>query len=99
MSQSSGKAKAKKINILDDKFGKKARALESKKKDMDKNESKVVIHAGTSAGAFVTGKKFVIKMKSLKNRHVQTHDSDSDVGGDCVTFIKQVVSMKVKSED
>lgn len=88
MSQSFGKATPKELNMMEDKYGKKDRAQESKKKDLEKNESKVGTYGGSSARAFVTGKKYVIKMKYLKNKLVQTHDSDSDVDGDWVTLIK-----------
>lgn len=54
MSQSSRKAKAKEVNMLEDKSRKKAKALESKKKDLEKNEFKVGTHDGPSVGASVT---------------------------------------------
>lgn len=49
MSQSSRKAK-----LLEDKSGKKARALEPRK-----SETKVHMHVGPFVGAYVTGKKSV----------------------------------------
>ncbi|KAI5397578.1 hypothetical protein KIW84_063409 [Lathyrus oleraceus] len=70
MSKSSGKAKANKVNMLEDKSGKNTRALESKKKDMENNEFKMGTHVGPSVGVSVTRKKFVTKMKSLKKRHL-----------------------------
>lgn len=88
MSQSSGKAKANKVNMLEDKSGKNTRALESKKKDLENNESKMGTHAGPSVGVSVTRKKFVTEMKSLKKRHVQKQDSDSDADENWVNFIE-----------
>lgn len=83
MSQSSWKYKAKEVKKLEGKYGKKARALESKKK-----ETEVETHVRLLVGASMAGKKYVTKMKSLKKKHVHTHDFDSDVDEDCVTFIE-----------
>lgn len=67
-----------------DKSGKKDMAPELKMKDLEKNESMV----GTHVGAFVSGKKYVTKMKSLKKILVQTHDSYSYANEHWVTFIE-----------
>lgn len=65
--------------MLEDKSMKKARAPESKKA-----KTRVDTHVGPS----VTSKKFVTKIKHLKKRHVQTHDSNSNVDVECVAFIE-----------
>lgn len=87
MTQSSGKAKVNEVKMLEDKSGKKAIAPESKKVDLEKNETKVETHAGPSVGASMTGKKYMSKMKSLKRKHVEASDSDSDADEDWVTFL------------
>ncbi|KAI5386805.1 hypothetical protein KIW84_073087 [Lathyrus oleraceus] len=79
-----------KDNMMEDKFVKKDMALESKKKDLEKNESKVGTNVGLFFGASMTGKKLVTKMNSLKNKHVQTNDFDSDADEDWVTFTESI---------
>lgn len=45
------------------------------------------IHDEPSVGAFMTGKKYVTKMKSLKKSYVKKHDSNSDADEDWLTFM------------
>lgn len=68
--------------MLEDTSGKKARALEYLKKDLEKSK------VGTYVGASMTWKKSLTKMKSLNKRLVQTHDSNSNVDEDWVTLIE-----------
>lgn len=56
------------------------------KKDKAPKSSQV----GSSVEVFVSGKTYETKMKSLKKRHVQSHDYNSDVNEDWVTFLKSV---------
>lgn len=44
-------------------------------------------HTRTSGGTTVTGNKSVTKMKSLKKRIIQAHDSDSEADEYWVTYM------------
>lgn len=60
-------------------------------------EKGVEAHVGSSGGSSLIGKKFVTNMKTLKKRIVKTHESDSKVDEDWVTFMN-LRGWKIKSE-
>lgn len=64
---------------------KKSRVPESKKVEVEKNETKVEPHVEPYVGTSVTGKIYVTKMKSLKRKHVQSNDSDPNADEDWVS--------------
>lgn len=43
--------------------------------------------SGSSLGEFLVGKKFVTKVKAVKKRHAQKHDSNSKLMKKWVTYI------------
>ena len=63
----------------------KSRVPKSKNVEVEKNETKVEPHVEPYVGTSVTRKKYVTKMKSLKRKHVQSNDSDSNADEDWVS--------------
>lgn len=67
---------------------KKATTRNSRIPKRKKVETKFEPYVGTSVGKSMTGKKSVTKMKSLRRKHVQASDFDSDVDEDWVRFLE-----------